>query len=105
VEPGIMQSPLRAEGKRRSPRSRQYRAAKIRSGAGAPARDCLVIDISDGGIRLNVEGLDVPDEFVLLLAGDRTVQERTYKVIWRLGDEVGAEFVCPVRGPGFALRD
>ena len=52
--------------RRRSSRRRCYRAAKIQLRGGTWARDCLVIDISDVGVRLNAEGLDVPDEFVLL---------------------------------------
>ncbi len=99
-----MQLPKPQE-RRRAARRRQYRAAKIQSGDGNPARDCLVIDMSDTGVRLHVAGLDVPDEFVLLLSGDRIVQESTYRVIWRFGDEVGAEFVGVVRRPGFAMRD
>ena len=55
--------------------------------------------------RLHVEGLDVPDEFVLLLSGDGMAQESTCKVVWRSGHEVGAKFVSVVRRPGFAMRD
>jgi len=91
--------------RRRSARRRHCRAAKIQLGDGVPACDCLVIDISNGGVRLNVEGLDVPDEFVLLLSEDGIVQESTYKMIWRFGNEVGAKFVSAVRPPGLAERD
>ena len=87
--------PLKPAEKRRSDRSRHYRSAKIRLGGGTPPRDCLIIDISEGGLRLNVEGLDVPDEFVLL-SGTR---ENTYRVAWRFGYEVGAKFVGVVRRP------
>jgi len=78
--------------------------AKIELGAGIQARDCPVIDISDDGVRLNVRGLDVPNEFVLLLAGNGVVRENGYKVVWRHGHEVGAKFVSVVRS-GFALRE
>ena len=44
--------------------------AKIKLGAGTPEHDCLVIDISDDGMRLNVGGSNVTDEIVLLLFGD-----------------------------------
>ena len=91
--------------RRRSARRRHCRAAKIQLGDGVPACDCLVIDISNGGVRLNVEGLDVPDEFVLLLSEDGIVQESTYKVIWRFGHELGAKFVSVVRPPGFAEQE
>ena len=64
---------------------------KSRSRAGTLPRDCLITDISDGGVRLHVEGFEVPDEFVLLLSGDGlTAKERAYRVVWRLGYEVGA---------------
>ena len=87
--------PLKPAEKRGSARSRHYRSAKIRLRVGTPPRDCLIIDISEGGLRLNVEGLDVPDEFVLLSG----VEESTYKVIWRFGYEVGGKFVSVVRRP------
>ena len=70
---------LRSEERRRSPRRRIYRLAKIELGAGIHARDCHVIDISDDGVRLNVGGLDVPNEFVLLLSGDGVVREKHTK--------------------------
>ena len=86
--------------RRRSSRRHCLRAAKIQLGAWT--RDCLVMDISDGGVRLNAKGLDVPDEFVLLLSTDGVVRERMCKVAWRSGDEVGAEFVVAARRPHFA---
>jgi hypothetical protein len=50
-----------------------------------------------------VEGLDVPDEFVLLLLSNNgIVKESTCKVAWRFGDEVGAKFVDVVERPGIA---
>jgi len=101
LEPSVM-NPARLEEKRQSQRHRLYRVAKIEFGAGIQARDCQVIDISDGGVRFHVEGFDVPDEFVLLLSGDGVVRENAYRVVWRRGYEVGAKFVRVVRS-GFAL--
>jgi hypothetical protein len=98
-----MHSPMREE-RRRSPRRRLFRVAKIKTGPGIPPRHCLVIDISDGGVRLFLDGFNAPDEFVLLLSGDGVVRESTYKVVWRRGHEIGAEFVRVVRS-GFALQD
>jgi hypothetical protein len=63
-----------------------------------------VIDMSDSGVRLHVAGFNVPDEFVLLLAGDGVVRESKYKVVWRRGHELGANFVSVVRS-GFALQN
>lgn len=89
--------------RRRSLRRHHCRTAKIQLGIDTLARDCLLIDISKGGVRLNVEGLDVPDEFVLLLLSNNgIVKESTCKVAWRFGDEVGAKFVDVVERPGIA---
>ena len=66
--------------------------AKILTGTGALPRDCWVSDISDGGVRLHAESVAVPDEFGLMLHGP-TGGRRECRVVWRLGHEVGAEFV------------
>ena len=91
-----MHSP-RLEERRRSPRRYLYRAAKIKLGVGCLAHDCLVIDISDDGVRLNVGASDVPDEFVLLLYGDGVVRENAYKKVLHHGHEVGDKLVRIVR--------
>lgn len=86
------------QDRRRSHRRNISRYAKIQLGLGALPRDCLVTDVSEGGVRLHVEGYAVPDEFVLmqLAAG---APPYTCRVVWRLGFEVGAEFVTPRRWP------
>jgi hypothetical protein len=91
--------------RRREARQRYYRPGKIKLAAGARPCDCLVIDMSDGGVRLNVEGLNVPDEFVLLISNKGKVEERAYKVVWRFGNELGAEFVSGARRLGCAAPD
>ena len=48
------------EERRRSRRRQINRVAKIQFGSGTLPRDCLITDISDGGVRLHVEGFDVP---------------------------------------------
>lgn len=74
------------------------RVAKIQFAAGNLPRDCLVTDISDGGVRIHVEGFEVPDEFVLLLSGEGAgIKELMYRVVWRLGYEIGAKFLGQVR--------
>ncbi len=84
--------------RRLSPRRLLNRMAKIQVGAGTLPRDCLVTDISDSGVRLHVEGLEIPNEFVLLLSGDDLhATERAYRVVWRLGYEIGARFMGDVR--------
>jgi hypothetical protein len=77
---------------RRSSRRRQInRVAKIQFGSGSLPRDCLITDISDGGVRLHVEGFD-----------DIGAKERIYRVVWRLGYEIGAKFVGHVRRTGIS---
>lgn len=93
--------PPSAEERRRSSRRQLNRVAKIQFGAGTLPRDCLITDISDGGVRLHVEAFDVPDDFVLLLSGEEVGgRERMYRVVWRLGYEIGAKFVGHVRRSG-----
>ena len=87
-----MLSPKTKE-RRRAPRYPCERPAKIQFERGDPLRSCLITDFSDGGVRVNTFGFDVPDEFVLLLSGDGPDLDGTYKVVWRLGQNVGAKFI------------
>jgi PilZ domain len=91
--------------RRRSRRRLLNRMAKIQLVSGALPRDCLITDISDAGVRLHVEGFDVPDEFVLLLSGEGlNGKEHAYRVIWRLGYEIGAEFVGVIGRGSYIAR-
>jgi hypothetical protein len=77
-------------------RLRRYpleRMAKIQFGYDTPPCYCLITDISDGGVRLHANGLQIPDEFVLLLSGDGPARDGRYRVVWRQGDEIGAKYV------------
>ena len=85
--------------RRRSPRRIIDRVAKIQFGNGKPPRNCLITDISTGGVRLHVDGYDVPDDFVLLLTGDNSAKECNYRVVWRHGQELGARFIGVVHRP------
>jgi hypothetical protein len=94
-------SKAKAEDRRLSERHAARGLAKIQSGAGSLPRDCWISDISDGGVRLHSERMDLPDEFTLVLPGvDR---RRECRVVWRLGHEIGAEFVDRF-APGFAQQ-
>jgi PilZ domain len=80
--------------RRRSTRHAISRLAKLQIPGSTLPRDCLVTNISDGGVRLHVEGVEVPDHFVLLISdGDRRAVPRDCRVVWRLGFELGAEFL------------
>ena len=91
----------KAEDRRRSERHSTGGLAKIQTGTGSLPRDCWVSDITDGGVRLHSERTDVPDEFTLVLPGVNG--RRECRVVWRLGHEIGAEFVDGV-APGFAQQ-
>jgi hypothetical protein len=83
--------------------------AKIQCGAGALPRDCRITDVSDGGARLHVEGFEVPQNFILWLS---LTEARECKVAWRLGHEVGVQFIDAhqngfgrrIAGPGTGRR-
>jgi hypothetical protein len=95
---------IRGSERRRAPRRLINRVAKMQVGSGTLPRDCLITDISTGGVRLHVEGFDVPDEFVLYLSGEGVAKECSYRVVWRLGHEVGARFLGIVRRASTAAR-
>jgi hypothetical protein len=86
-------SPLKSAEKRTAPRYPLARMAKIQPGYDAAPAYCLITDISQGGVRIYLNGLEVPDEFVLLLEGDGPAMDGRYRVVWREGDEVGAKYV------------
>lgn len=59
--------------------------------AAAATQDCLIADISDGGVRLFVQS-QVPEEFSLVIK-DGSDASHKCRVVWRLDDELGAEFI------------
>ncbi len=84
------------EERRRSPRQRLGRLATIKLGVGIAPRYCLVTNISEEGVRLQLNGIEVIDEFVLLFPGGSPARDGTYKVVWRQGRDVGAKFISSV---------
>jgi len=97
-----MHSPHLYEERRGSTRRHVFHTVKMLIGADTAPRDCLILGISDGGVRLYVVGFDVPDEFVLLLSDDGIEQANKFKVVWRQDNEVGAKFVTILQRPGLA---
>jgi hypothetical protein len=53
----------------------------------------MVTNMSDGGVRLQVLGAEIPDEFSLTLCCDQPADAGKYKVVWRLGGDVGAKLM------------
>lgn len=67
--------------------------ARIEITIGSPPRDCLITDISEGGVRLYTEVAEIPDRFVLWFSENgRSARPRDCSVVWRLGHELGAKF-------------
>ncbi len=96
-----MHSPTLYEERRGSTRRHVFHTVKMLTGADTAPRDCLILGISDGGVRLYVVGFDAPDEFVLLLSGDDGIEEANkFRVVWRSGSDVGAKFIGLVQRSG-----
>ena len=76
--------------RRRSERLQCTRAAKIQFGNGSLPRDCTITDVSEGGVKVIAEYLDIPAEFTVIFS---TGRPRQCKLAWRIGCELGAEFV------------
>lgn len=79
------------QDRRASPRQVVNCPGSIVCDPGARSQDCLIADISDGGVRLFVQS-DVPEKFVLVLK-DGSGESHECRVVWRLDDELGAEFI------------
>jgi hypothetical protein len=78
---------------RQSSRHPLRRLAKITPPKGGPSQLCMVTNMSDGGVRLQVLGAEIPDEFLLTLCGEQAADAGKYKVVWRLGADVGAKLM------------
>ena len=48
------------------------------------------------GVRLQLNGIEPFDEFVLLFHGNGAAKDGTYRVVWRHGQEIGAKFISDV---------
>ena len=66
------------------------RLAKIHFGSGSLPRDCTITDISDGGVKVVAEFLEVPPQFTIIFSSGGP---RQCRLAWRIGHEFGAEFV------------
>ena len=82
------------EEKRRAPRQRLGRLATMKIGVGIAPRYVLVTNASAEGVRLQLNGIDLLDEFVLQFHGNGgAARDGTYKVVWRQGQDAGAKFI------------
>src|SRR5712671_5465566 len=58
----------------------------------APWIECLIVDVSDNGVCLDVGALAVPDLFGLAFTAGGEVF-RVCSLVWRQGELIGARFV------------
>ncbi len=73
--------------RRRTPRQLVLQIGSILAERTGTPHYCLVIDRSDGGVRLRTTSdFALPDKFVLHFANTET----TYNVVWRNGSVAGA---------------
>jgi hypothetical protein len=77
--------------RRNSPRYNFNRYARIQAEGPGPSRDCLIVDMSESGVRLHSEIIEMPNDFTLVIA-DAEHPRRSCRVVWRLGFEIGAKF-------------
>ena len=80
----------KSKEQRKSARKSINTRAWFRVDGGFAVRPCSVIDISDTGARLSIEG-DIPASFALMLS--RNSKGRNARIKWRRGDKVGVVFV------------
>jgi hypothetical protein len=76
--------------RRKSQRHNFNRYARIQAEMAGPSRDCLIVNLSEDGVRLHSEA-EFPDAFTLVIA-DAPRSRRSCRVVWRLGCEIGAKF-------------
>ena len=76
--------------RRRSERRLCRSLAKIQFGTGSLPRDRTITDISDGGVKVIAEYVDIPSDFTIILSEGRP---RQCRLAWRIGCEFGAQFV------------
>jgi PilZ domain len=80
-------------GDRRSHQRFQInRVARIYADQAGLTCECTISDISEGGARLFVSDITLPDRFLLQIVSDKPTREEC-KVVWRLGGELGVQFV------------
>ena len=58
----------------------------------APWIECMIVDVSDQGVCLDVGALSVPNVFGLAFTAGGEVL-RVCSLIWRRGEQLGARFV------------
>jgi hypothetical protein len=85
---------LQFSNRRAARRSRLLKSAKLIFGGFSPTVvDCLLTELSDGGVRIETPVMTQLPEVLTLRLSDHT--ERRVQVRWATGNEVGLAFVSP----------
>ena len=93
-EPGRTVQATADEDRRTSPRRRLIRRGKIIFQNRNCIMGCVILDISEGGARIQpLDTAYLPEEFTLRV---RDGEVRSCELIWRNGDVVGVRFLAPV---------
>lgn len=79
-------------GARKNVRIDLYQPGFLIPAPDAPWIECLIVDVSDGGVRLEVGALAVPRIFGLAFTAGGEVL-RVCSLIWRQGELIGARYV------------
>jgi hypothetical protein len=84
------------EDRRAYPRQRVLKRVKIIFNANQSVIDCVMRDVSYGGARLAcANAAQLPPRFALVFLAEREM--RDVRVAWRKFDEVGVQFLSPLR--------
>ena len=77
--------------RRKFQRTKVQKTAKIIAARREPLLDCVVLNLSVGGVWLRVaNAADIPDEFALTFDAARTL--RPCRVAWRSKNTIGVAF-------------
>jgi hypothetical protein len=61
----------------------------------APPRQCTIVDVSEGGARIEVSTPgDLPEDFSLVLMED-AAHIRRCRIVWRTDAEIGVRYLEP----------
>ena len=87
-----MARPRKDPGVRKKVRVDLHKPGFLIPAPDAPWIECMIVDVSDDGVSLDVGALAVPKVFGLAFTAGGEVL-RVCKLIWRRGELVGARFV------------
>jgi hypothetical protein len=79
-------------GARKDVRVDLYKPGFLIPAPDAPWIECMIVDVSDNGVCLEVGALAVPELFGLAFTSGGEVL-RVCALVWRQGEELGARFV------------